>query len=250
MAFQGTPELMGEAFNRAINRLRQQRVGELKLPRASPRPRPFTIAVSREAGAGGQAIALELGRRTGWTVYDRNLLDEISRQADLRKELLETVDEKYKSWVVECLEALHGAPVISQAEYQKHLVQVLRSLASHGECIIVGRGATAVLPTETTLRVRLVAPLARRVARVAGERALSQLEAARYVREADDQRTQFVQECFHHNPSEAEEYDLVLNSARYSDGRCAELILEALQRLQAEAESRKTLPETPKGGSR
>ncbi len=35
----------------------------------------------------------------------------------------------------------------------------LLSLGAHGECIIVGRGSAQVLPSATTLRVRLVAPL-------------------------------------------------------------------------------------------
>jgi hypothetical protein len=39
---------------------------------------PFTIALSREAGTYGAAMAREVGNRLGWPVYDSELLGRIA----------------------------------------------------------------------------------------------------------------------------------------------------------------------------
>ena len=42
--------------------------------------RPWTIAVTREAGTPGSAVAEEIGRRLSWPVYDRELIERIARR--------------------------------------------------------------------------------------------------------------------------------------------------------------------------
>jgi cytidylate kinase len=116
---------------------------------------------------------------------------------------------------------------------------MLLSLAAHGECVIVGRGAAQVLPAETTLRVRLVAPEEKRVEAIEQRFGISNEEAARWVEKTDAERIRFVRDHFHKDPADPRNYDLVLNSLRFSVDECADLILEALHRLQTKALARK-----------
>ena len=139
--------------------------------------RHFTIAISRQRGARGSRIAEEVGKRLGWHVYDRNLVDEIAGDAGVAATLAETVDERHKNWIVQCIEAFMGAPTISEPAYVHRLVKVLLSLAAHGECIVVGRGAGFLLPPQSTLRVGLVAPLKERINRIASENHIADSEA-------------------------------------------------------------------------
>ena len=60
-----------------------------------------------------------------------------------------------------------------ESAYVRHLIETLLTLAMHGKCIIVGRGANVVVPSETVLRVRLIAPLGERIATVCERRNLS-----------------------------------------------------------------------------
>ncbi len=188
----------------------------------------FTIALSRQAGTHGPAIAQAVGERLHWPVYDRELLEHIAGEMGLRTRLLESVDEKRVGWLHECLQSLHSTPGVSASSFVHRLVEMLLSLAAHGECVIVGRGAAQVLPAERTLRVRVVAPLADRIEAVQRERGIARAEAVRWIERTDAERSRFVLDHFHKDPGDPALYDLVLNSARLSTAGCADLIVAAL----------------------
>jgi cytidylate kinase len=62
---------------------------------------------------------------------------------------------------------------------------------------------------------------------------VSEEEAAVKVAAIDRQRVQFVREHFNKDTTDPSLYDLVLNTERFSVEQCADLIVEALHRLQA-----------------
>jgi cytidylate kinase len=199
-----------------------------------PPPRPaFTIALSRESGANGPAVARAVAERLGWEVYDRELLQHVAQEMGLRAQLLESVDERRKGWLRECLEAFASAPAVSEGAYVRHLVEALLALAAHWACVFVGRGAAQVLPAATTLRVRLVGPEGERVEGIRQRFGISREDAARWVAMTEAERGRFVRDHFHKDPADPRLYDLVLNSSRFSAGECAGLIVEALHLLQA-----------------
>jgi cytidylate kinase len=202
-------------------------------------PPPYTIAIAREAGAGASLIAAELGKRLGWTVYDRDLVEVIAREMGLRSSLLESVDERHVGWVTEGLEQFVSstAPVsnVSESAYVHHLIQTVRALGVHGECIVVGRGASAILPPETTIRVRVVAPFEDRVAYMAELRGLTREAAAREVRSLDAERVRFVRDHFFKDVLDPRHVDLVLNTSRVSLAGCVDIITAALRDRQKES---------------
>ena len=101
-----------------------------------------------------------------------------------------------------------------------------------GQCIVVGRGAAQVLPIETTLRAgQIVAPHAWRVSETQKRLGVTHEEAERWVQKTDNERIQFVKHCFHKDTTDPAEYDLTLNSSRYSIDECAEIVVQAA-RLQ------------------
>jgi cytidylate kinase len=189
----------------------------------------ITIALTREAGCPGTSVAQEVGIRLGWPVYDHELLERIAQEMGLRVGLLETIDEKRQSWILECLEAFAEMPHVSENTYVRHLAQAVLSLGAHGECIIVGRGAGHILPRETTLRARLVGDLNDRVAAFAARFNLGREEAARKVEETDRERTRFVKDHFHADPADPHQYDLLINTSHWPVPRCADLIVAAVR---------------------
>jgi cytidylate kinase len=191
----------------------------------------FTIALSRQVGARGNSVAKEVGARLGWPVYDRELLEQIAREMDVRVQLVQSVDEKRVGTIQELIESFMALPRANQDVYFRHLLDTIFSLGSHGECIIVGRGAAQILPPATTLRVRLVANLDDRIAVMMKRLNLTRLEAAR-LEAMDLERNRFVQEHFHKDLTDPLGYDLVLNSSRFSDRECTDLIILALRQLQ------------------
>lgn len=199
------------------------------LPAGSSRSRPLSIALSREAGAQGLTLAYELGKRLNWPVYDRELVEQIAADVGIQGRLVDAVDERSRSWLSEIFESLCGVPHVADNVYAHRLVSTILALGSHGECVIVGRGATAILPSISTLRVRLVAPLEHRVAVLQKRLGIDQRAARAKVHEQDKQRSEFVRNNFHCDPEDPANYDLLLNSDTFSLDECAELIIEALQ---------------------
>jgi hypothetical protein len=175
-------------------------------------------------------------------VYDSELVQKVAGEMGLRTELLASVDEKQKSWLNECLEGFTSKRPVSGSAYACRLFETLMSLAAHGACVIVGRGAAHLLPAATTLRVRIVATPEYRREATRRRLGCTAQEAARWVEETDRERTVFVKEYFHKNPDDLRQYDLVLNSSRFSTEDCVGVIAEALRHLEARAAARRPAP--------
>jgi len=191
--------------------------------------RPFTIALSREAGTDGTGVAQELARRLNWTVYDHELVEKVASEMGLQARLVEGLDERWVGWLQEAFDGLLAGSSVNQSAYVKHLSRTLLALSARGGCVIVGRGAAQILPPQTTLRVRLVGPLRERIANLARMDKLSPADAARRVEELDRARDQFIHKHFGKSPGDLYNYDLTLNRAHLSVPACAEVILAALR---------------------
>ena len=213
----------------------RRRAAATERERAQPLSPAFTIALSREAGTPGSAVAREVSKQLGWQVYDHELLDQIARDTGARMSLLESVDERSVGLLREAFEALMSVPYVSEGTYLHHLAKTVLALGTHGECVIVGRGAAFILPPETTLRVHLMAPLPERIAGRSRTLGISQKEAVRQLRAIDRQYNDFVQDHFHKDPTDWHHYDLVLNAARWPVEEAASVIIAALHTMQARA---------------
>jgi cytidylate kinase len=228
MNLRSTSPQVAEALVRAGRDWRIQKEREEDEPGTVP---AFTIAVSRQVGARGTSVAREVGTQLGWAVYDRELLEQIARTMNVRVELLKSVDEKRVASIQEWIESLLAKTPVASA-YFRHLLDTIQALGSHGKCVIVGRGAPHILPAATTLRVRLVATLEDRITAIMKELGASRQQAARHIESTERERVRFVQEHFHKDPTDLLHYDLVLNSSRFADSECAEIIVLALRQLQ------------------
>jgi hypothetical protein len=194
---------------------------------------PITIALSREAGSRGAEIARAVGAHLNWPVYDHELLDRIAEEKRLSKRLLEHLDEHYVGWLEEAVRSFCTPEGSREGSYLRGLLGLLASLGRAGHCIIVGRGAAQVLPPETIMSVRVVAPRRDRIAAVEKRAGLSAAEAERWVDTHDRERLRFVKEHFHVDAADPVTYDLVLNSRRMSTDECAALIVQAARALEA-----------------
>jgi cytidylate kinase len=232
MSFSSVTDALVDQVCQQWERRRQARARESAAAQAEP---AFAIAIAREAGAGATSIAAEVGRRLGWTIYDRDLVERIAREMGLRANLLESLDEHHTGWLGDALQQFFtttAAPYVGEDAFFRHLAQTVLALGTHGECVIVGRGAALILPADRTLRVRLVAPLQDRVARTAARLGLSPEDAAARVASLDRGRAQFVRDHFLKNPEDPRLLDIILNTSRFPVSGCADLIVDALYRLR------------------
>jgi cytidylate kinase len=226
-------------FPASIGRLTEAVARSHEYEQSRPGPRgpqtktPFTIALAREAGTPGTTVARTVGERLGWSVYDQELVERIAQDLKVRPALLESVDERHHSWLLEIVEAFGSRPGVSESGYVYRMVQTVAALASHGKCVLVGRGAAMVLPRETTLRVRLVGDRADRIEATRLRLGLAQAEAERWVDETEQARFRFVQAHLRKDVRDPVHYDLILNTSRWSVAECADFIVDALRRLES-----------------
>lgn len=204
--------------------------------RLEPLPPPLTIAMSRQAGSRGSDVARVVGARLGWPVYDHELLTRIAEEKGLHEKLLERLDERHISWLEEVVRGFCTNPEPGDNAYLQALLELLASLGKTGHCVIVGRGATHVLPADTTLRVRVVAPRDQRIAHIERTMRFNHDQAIRWVDHTDRERSRFVERHFKGPIADPLAYDLILNSGRFSVEECADLIVQAARTMQARIE--------------
>jgi len=213
-----------------------------KVPAVPKVPAALTIAISREAGARGGTVSRRVGKKLGWQVYNQELLEYVAQEGAFRQDVVENLSPAAAVWAEECLQALLREQNLSQHPSIVNLARVVLALGAQGEAVLIGRGAGCILPPESTLNVRIVAPLADRIAYMSQWLRLTVDEAAEQVRLRDNGRAEFISTHFHRQPSDIYQYDLLLNSSLLGEDLCVELIVQA---ARAKLASRKSKSDAP-----
>ena len=157
---------------------------------------PHIITVSREFGSGGRELGKRLSDLMGYAYYDREILEELARQTG--------TDERYAENLLgrgmPAGFSLHfGRSLASYSPVTQQAVRLLvaerriiRALAEQGDCIIVGRGANAVLedfhPFSLFVYADMPAKLARCRARAPEDEHLTDRELEKRIRQVDAAR--------------------------------------------------------------
>jgi cytidylate kinase len=204
------------------------------------KPPKLAVTISRQTGTGGLVIAQKLaqylqtqGRYPDrpWTVFDKNLVEEVLKQHNLPKELVRFMPEDRVSQLRDMAEEILGLHPPTWTLVRQTTETILH-LAELGNVILVGRGAnviTAQLPH--VVHVRLVGSLAVRVQRLQKFDHLSAEAARAAILQSDRGRARYLRKNFHKDIDDMLLYDLVINTDRISDEVAAQLIaLAALSR--------------------
>jgi cytidylate kinase len=202
------------------------------------RPRGLTVAISREAGARGTTLARKVGELLGWQVFDQDLLDYLQMNDTEREQLLADIPAAARAWADAHLARLQHAGKIDAEGDATGLYRLLFAVAARGDAVIVGRAAGHVLPVESTLHVRIVAPVETRVGYIAQTLRLTRDEAAAEVRRRDERRSHFVSRTVFRDAADPSAYDLVVNPARLGLEAAAQLVGWAVRVKQQFAELR------------
>jgi cytidylate kinase len=184
---------------------------------------PF-LAISREAGADGAELAKRVADKLNWKIFDRELLDYLAERNNWSRLALEFVDETTASWVHEMFGKWLDQQLVSQAEYVRGVGRVVLLAAQHESMIFVGRGAQFILPRNSGIAIRIVAPLKERVQCVMERKHCDRHAADKFVESTDRGRRDFVQRYFHHDSTDPHLYDLVINLAHVTMDDAVELI--------------------------
>lgn len=201
-------------------------------------PRGLSVAISREAGARGGTIARKVGELVGWQVFDQDSLDYLLQNDTAREQLLAEVPAAARAWADAHFARLQRNQKLATDADTTGMIKLLLAVAARGDAVIVGRGAGFLLPPESTVHVRVIAPFERRVAYFAQWLRLTKEEAAAEVRARDERRAQFLMTTLGRNPADATGYDMIVNADRLGVEGTAQFIGWAIRTKQMFAELR------------
>jgi cytidylate kinase len=195
------------------------------------------ITISRQAGAGAHVVADELVAllqaraapgSSPWTVFDRNLVDQVLKDHDLPERLAEFMPEDRVSGIADTLEELFGLHPGTWGLVRKTANTILH-LAEIGNVVVIGRGANIITAElRYAFHVRLVGSIERRIRHVEECRGLSHLAAAEYVRQKDRGRKRYVKKYYGKDIDDPLLYDVVINTDEVAYAEAARMIADAV----------------------
>lgn len=186
------------------------------------------ITISREFGALGTALAEKLGDKSGFEVWDRELLGAIADDLDSDQKLLQTLDERRKQDVEDAVSAFIS-DIHTNVNYFRSLIRVVKTIEEHGRSIVVGRGGHYICQKQENLNIRLVRPFRSRVKHIAEKHKIPEAEARDLVRKKDEEREDYVQRFFYKDLTEASDYDLIINTDTFSLDHAEAMVIKAYE---------------------
>ena len=182
------------------------------------------ITIEREYGTGAGAISRELANQLGWSLWDRELSEEIARRLKCHVNQIEEREERLDPTYYRLLkifmrgsyeDSFQGKDVeMLDAESLFSLFgRVIGELADRGNCVIVGRAAPWFLrERKDVLHVFLYGSTHDKIERVITQ-GKTRREAEELVEHVDQERAAFVRKYYGKNWPLRELYHLMINTA-------------------------------------
>lgn len=189
------------------------------------------IAISREYGSAGHEIAEKISRDLGLKLYDRNMLDDISKDKDIHVEYLEKYDEKPKKLFSSRRVGAYSnsiEEIIAEMQFD-----YLREKADTGESfVIVGRCAETVLKDRKGLiSVFVLGEYEVKLKRIMDKYHLSETDAATKIKRHDRHRKQYHNHYSNGKWGDSRLYDLCINSSRLGTDKTAIIIKDYIKEI-------------------
>ena len=207
----------------------QKQQEKIKSDQAKIEVFPF-LAVSRDFGCGEETIIPRLEQTLGWKVYGRNLLDSLAVSEGLSRRFMETLDEHRQPLMDKWVNYLIHSGAILPEDYVVRISKLIKVIVAHESAIIIGRGCNFILGDKKEgLRIRLTAPFADRVIKIANLRSISDKEAEKLVEETDRERRNFLKSYFGKGMDDPSRFDLVFNTSNLSLEKICQMIESLLE---------------------
>jgi len=190
------------------------------------------ITFSQETGSGGRKIAESVAKQLGFKFYNKELIEMIAKKSKLKKELIDSIDEKTQNTIESIVNSFLGVEAASEHTYIKSLIWVMLSVARRGSAVFLGRGGNFIIPPDQALRVRIIAPIKVRISNSAKYEHphLSLARIRDKIMKVHLERKDFVKKYFNKDISNANYYDLVVNTQFLTLSQSTEIIINAFQK--------------------
>jgi cytidylate kinase len=198
------------------------------------------ITVSNQYGSGALHIAQTAAERLGYEYVDEQLPVVVAKRLNSTPAAVDSAENAGKTMSERMLRALEsGTPEVGnaqvrtsdfEAECLREVQEAVREFAAHGNVVIVGRGANAILGRRHDLiRVFMHAPKEWRVRRIAEGHGIDERKAAQELERVDRARGEYMRVYYGIEWGNPENYDLSIDTAHFGAQGSAELIVRAAE---------------------
>ena len=189
------------------------------------------INIGRQFGGGGLGVAIELGKKLGIPVYDKELITKAAQDSGFSAELFVQSDEKRRIFsLASIFSSIYTSPTENYMS-DKGLFEIqcttIKKIAEQGSAVIVGRCSDYVLrELDCTLNVFLTSPLTERVARICERHNLAEDKAENLILQKDRAREEYYNYYTFGNWGVASTYDLCIDSSKLGIEGTADFIID------------------------
>ena len=227
------------------------------------------ITIARQYGSGGRFVGQEVARLLRADYVDKEIIRLAAQRAGVAEEVVAQRDERpitrgerIARMIQTFLESsaatgsagdpflgttgadillsrTYGesttpSPDVDDKRYFELISGVIKDLAQTGNIVILGRGGNMILKdVPRVLRALVIAPFEIRLRRVMEREHLNATEATKLINQMDANRAAFTKQFFKVERTDPLNYDLVLNTAKYSFELAARLITDVARDLEA-----------------
>ncbi|NUN09834.1 MAG: cytidylate kinase-like family protein [Ignavibacteriaceae bacterium] len=192
------------------------------------------ITISRQTGSGSGKISSIIVEKLSreytdknypWTVFDKNLIDEVIAAYNLPPKLKEYLQEKTFPALQTMMNEMFGLHP-SLVELKHKTSECIMHIAQIGYCIIIGRGANYVTShLKNSMSIRLIAPLEKRIKHFMDNYGYDHKQAAEIIRQSDAEKKKYFQTYFNKDSEDPIFYDLTINTGKLNYEESADQII-------------------------
>jgi CMP/dCMP kinase len=201
------------------------------------------VTISNEYGSGAVAVAMRIADALGYEYVDQQLPVIVAKRLRISPEVVDANEDSGRTLGERLLTGLELAtPELAESStaepFDEELVravrEAVREYASHGNSVIVGRGAGAILGARSdVLRVFMHAPREWRIARVMAMMRADRKSAQSEVDRVDRARIAYLRDWYGVTFGDPRNYDLCIDTSRFDEMQSTALVLAAVQTRRA-----------------
>lgn len=208
------------------------------------------ITISREVGCSGIAIAEDLAERLkqkypghNWKVLSKEIFQESAKELDLDPERVYKVFRQIdRPAFEELLTAFNEKKYKSDKKVKRTVVEVIRTFAEDGYCIIVGRASNIIAgDIKNALHVRVVAPMEHRIKSIMQKDKVSRREAIAFIDRVETERYAYRHAAMGKGMDEPEIFDITFNSEAFGREIMLDVIMLAIDEKNIMADYKEEL---------
>ena len=160
------------------------------------------IVISREHGAGGREIAMKLAKKLNIPFYDKEICNMVHQESGMSSDYVDELEDKSLYLTLE----VNPNVISSQSK-------LLKKIASHGACVILGRSADYVLKDYDLCKVFIYAPLPYRIKRIMKNYGDDLKKAEKNIINSDKRRAKYYHDFTSLTWGDYKNYNLSLDSS-------------------------------------